>query len=940
MRNNSILKLTVKYLIVFGVLLVISIHSAEAVESSTVNTLTIMNFTNRGTEWNWLCKGLADALITDLSNCRELQVIERERMQKLFEEMTLSTTGLINEATALQFGRVAKVDKALFGSFLREGDNLSIEAHIIEVATGELVRVEWVKGKAEDLFKLEKELAFKIIDNLHIKLTEAERESIRYIPTDSIPAFEHYCRHLDFFDNGQWFDALLECRLAVRQDANYIKAHAKVAELYEDIGEPEHALVEYQDIVKADEDNTYPEYIYYKMGRLLEDNFNDDDAAIVLYEKILLRHPEYNIPYDFTRPIEKYDFMRPIEERKRISIAQLDSIMALERLALIQEKKNKPFEAAQLLSKIVYYMRTHIFTSGYPWGDLHERVFRNKYTPLYWQFVRENRDIALCPPHEVFRIPQNGIADIKIAPKEGESHINYWVAMGCIAPPDKEIAEVNFNINTNTAFVNEDGSSRTIIASVMEPLINITSQSHAFRSGNGWQKVNFKMKPGVRALSVYVQDAARWDATIKCRDWAKAVKPVLPSTVYVRVNAGWEAISFNGAPKMPTRWAYDENGEPMYTYKGQPVFLMSFNPGEHKAQIYWPDGRCETMKFYVEPDSTVELFFDAINSDQSFYHKFSQHGSNLNLFVDSHQKIWLLWDEAYKIDENFGLSDEPDQESDLFYAVSTDGKNWSKPKRLQLSSSLLDMKPILQQDRTGTYWLIWISSRDTEDPQRLWIASSANGKKWTFPRKVTLPVTEEDIERAREENYPSFAFTTDNRNTFWLVWQERLFKSDDAKEWKEAEDLSSANGLELSGSWGGFGEYSLNCDRSNHLLLMAEHKENWGTNLGDKFALWRRGNIGKWEFLGFIAEEDVRSFCINADGKHIVVLVDKGNEGLLLRAYDDILGWSEFKKIDNAPEFSSNNSIACLGEKKYIAAYCGEQDIIVSLRDGVNLYKK
>ena len=372
---------------------------------------------------------------------------------------------------------------------------------------------------------------------------------------------------------------------------------------------------------------------------------------------------------------------------------------------------------------------------------------------------------------------------------------------------------------------------------------------------------------------------------------------------------------------------------------GQPVAILHPYSGDHVLQIRWPDGRQEMKKFHVEPRETVKLFFEKTGSERSFY-EFSRRGSNLNLFVDHSQHLWLLWDEAYKN----GPSNNPDQESDLFYATSTDGKDWSQPKRLRLSSSSLDMRPILQQDRSGTYWFAWISSRDSKDPKRLWIASFTNGKKWTFPRKVTLPVTERDIKRARVMNFPSFAFTIDNRDTFWLIWQERLFKSADAKEWTEAENLSSANDLELQPGWDGFGEYSLSHDNANGLLLIAKHKEkiisSWGTNLGGKTALWRRNNIAKWKFLGFIDEEQIRSCCINANGKHIAALVDKGNEGLLLRTYDDTLGWSKFRKMDNAPNYASNNSIASLGEEQYVAAYCGAQGIVVLSLDNMTFYEE
>ncbi|MHC4757288.1 MAG: CsgG/HfaB family protein [Planctomycetota bacterium] len=901
-----------------------------------VKKLAVMNFDNRNSsgEWQWLSKGLADMIITDLSASERLMIVERERLNDIVAELQLTKAIVVDSSIADQVGRIAKVDWVLFGSFLKEGDHLKIEAHILDLKTQELLRVEWVEGLAEEVLQLEKRLVQQLLERLDIPITEEEKRSIMYVPTDSVSAFEHYSKSLDLYDNGLWFDALLECRLAVRQDANFIKARSRVAELYYEIGKPEHALVEYQDLVKADKDNTFPEHIYYKMGRLLEDRFKDDDAAVILYDKILLRHPEYNTPYDFKQPIEQPGLKRA----NRPDNAQYPSLRALERLALIHEKKGETFEAAKRFSQIVYFLRKR-YLYDIPLGDFKERVWA-KYSPIYWEFVRKNHDISLCPPCEVFRIPHNGIADIETGSKEGEKHINYWEDIYCIAPPDREIEELNFNINTNAAFANNDGSMRTIQVACFEPVDYSNHQSRELQSGNAWQRIKFNVKPGVRALIVRAHNTSKWDVTIKCRDWTSNAETHIQGLLYVRLNPEWDEIILDGKYHYKVSSFYTHDGKPTHTYKRQSVAILHPYSGDHVLQICWSDGHRETKRFHVEPKGIVELFFEMPNSDQSFYYEFPQRGSNLNLFVDHRQELWLLWDEAYKN----GPSNNPDQESDLFYAISTDGKDWSQPKRLRLSSSSLDMLPIMQQDRSGTYWLVWISSRDSKDPKRLWVASSTNGQKWTFPRKIALPLSEQDVKRARIMNYPSFGFTLDNQDTFWLIWQEKLFNSTDAMEWAEAEALSSASGLDLQPGWNGFGEYSLSHDNTNGLLLVAKHKEkiisSWGTNLGGKIALWRRNNIAKWEFLGFPDEEQIRSCCISANGKNIVALTDKGNDGLLVRTYDNTLGWSKFSKMDNAPNYASNNSIALLHEEQYVVAYCGEKGIVVLSLDNMTFYEE
>jgi hypothetical protein len=189
-------------------------------------------------------------------------------------------------------------------------------------------------------------------------------------------------------------------------------------------------------------------------------------------------------------------------------------------------------------------------------------------------------------------------------------------------------------------------------------------------------------------------------------------------------------------------------------------------------------------------------------------------------------------------------------------------------------------------------------------------------------------------------NYPSFAFALNKQDVFWLIWQQRLFKSTDTLQWTEAEDLSSDSGLDLQPGWDGSGEYLLTCDYADNLLLLAGYEEtiksSWGTNLGPKTALWRRNNQEKWKFLGFLAEEHIRSFCMTAaNANHVAFLVDSGNEGLALRAYDDTLGWSGPRKIEDAPEYSSTNAIAAVGEGRYVAAYCGDEGIVVLTLDGV-----
>jgi TolB-like protein len=135
-------------------------HQAYCATENNNSKIAVMNFDNRSSskEWQWLSKGLADMLITDLSASERLSIVERERLSEIVAELKLVKTGVVDSSIADQVGRIAKVDWVLFGSFIKQGNHLKIEGHILNLSTEKIMRVEWVEGPSDDVLKLEKQL--------------------------------------------------------------------------------------------------------------------------------------------------------------------------------------------------------------------------------------------------------------------------------------------------------------------------------------------------------------------------------------------------------------------------------------------------------------------------------------------------------------------------------------------------------------------------------------------------------------------------------------------------------------------------------------------------------------------------------------------------------------------------------------------------------------
>ena len=175
-------------------------------------TIAVLDFVNRNPAdgRDWLGKGLADMVITDLSASQRLTVVDRERVQELTREIDLGAAGILDPKTAPRVGQIAKVRWVLFGTFSHRGAGVSIEALLIDVSTGQTTRIEQVEGPVGKLFDLEQGLIRAILAKLDVPMTEEDLRMVKLLKTQSLPAFEHYAKCLGLFDEGQWFDALRE----------------------------------------------------------------------------------------------------------------------------------------------------------------------------------------------------------------------------------------------------------------------------------------------------------------------------------------------------------------------------------------------------------------------------------------------------------------------------------------------------------------------------------------------------------------------------------------------------------------------------------------------------------------------------------------------------------------------------------------------------------
>jgi TolB-like protein len=109
-----------------------------------------LDFESIGSE-EFLGKGVSEIMRTELVGTKKFRVVERSQMQKALEEQKLHLTGVIDDKTAVEVGKLVGADFIVVGSVVKIGSSYTINSRMIDVKTGEAKLGRNVTGNNIDL---------------------------------------------------------------------------------------------------------------------------------------------------------------------------------------------------------------------------------------------------------------------------------------------------------------------------------------------------------------------------------------------------------------------------------------------------------------------------------------------------------------------------------------------------------------------------------------------------------------------------------------------------------------------------------------------------------------------------------------------------------------------------------------------------------------------
>lgn len=196
-------------------------------------------------EWRWIEKAMADRVITDLYRCRQVQVVQRDAMQRAAEQMKW-TPELMNSQDGLDTVRQQlRPEYLISGIYDVADDTLSMTAIIVDMETRQEMARCRVCGPVDQVLDLTRALSAEVL----AWLLEGEAERILAdLPawTRSIPAARALYEGVDLYDQGRYAEAWLLFRQASKTDPAYAEATYWVAKMYYFMDRHDHARRGYE----------------------------------------------------------------------------------------------------------------------------------------------------------------------------------------------------------------------------------------------------------------------------------------------------------------------------------------------------------------------------------------------------------------------------------------------------------------------------------------------------------------------------------------------------------------------------------------------------------------------------------------------------------------------------------------------------------------------
>jgi serine/threonine protein kinase/tetratricopeptide (TPR) repeat protein len=211
-------------------------HFPERMSSTAViapeKSIAVLPFENLSNDKEdvFFADGVQDDILTRLAKIRDLKVISRTSVMQYRGKRSMR-----------EIGAALGVSHALQGSVRKSGTQLHLNAQLIDTRTDTHVWAEQYDCDLNSLFAAQSEVALKVADQLHAKMSTAEKLDMARPPTANLTAFQFYTRAKNLVLMTS-FSASTKANLlqavdlldqAIRHDSSFFQAYFLLSHAYD-----------------------------------------------------------------------------------------------------------------------------------------------------------------------------------------------------------------------------------------------------------------------------------------------------------------------------------------------------------------------------------------------------------------------------------------------------------------------------------------------------------------------------------------------------------------------------------------------------------------------------------------------------------------------------------------------------------------------------------
>jgi len=177
----------------------------------------------------YFCDGMTDDIITKLTKLQEVKVISRTSVMRYKN----------TDKDIREIGQELGVTTILEGSVQKSGDDIRVNAQLINVEDGFHLWAETYDRKLKNVFEIQSDLAENIAGALKAKLSIKEKHGLGKKPTEDIEAYNIYLKGRYFWNlrTKEGFQKSLEYfRKAIEKDPTFALAYSGIADYFNLLG--------------------------------------------------------------------------------------------------------------------------------------------------------------------------------------------------------------------------------------------------------------------------------------------------------------------------------------------------------------------------------------------------------------------------------------------------------------------------------------------------------------------------------------------------------------------------------------------------------------------------------------------------------------------------------------------------------------------------------